>query len=144
MVRQKLPEAQIGFFLHTAFPSSEIFRCLSTRKELLEGMLGANLVAFQTDEYAQHFLQTCSRLLTVETTAEGVQLEDHFVNVTYQPIGINPSAIQEARQADDVRDWIQDIQEKYKDKLLVVARDKLDYVHGVRQKLLSFELFLNK
>jgi trehalose 6-phosphate synthase/phosphatase len=56
MIRKKLPDAQIGFFLHTAFPSSEVFRCLATRKELLEGMLGANLVAFQT-----HVSQ-CARL----------------------------------------------------------------------------------
>ncbi|KAK5173581.1 Trehalose-6-P synthase/phosphatase complex subunit [Saxophila tyrrhenica] len=144
MVRKKLPDASIGFFLHTAFPSSEIFRCLATRKELLEGMLGANLVAFQTDEYAQHFLQTCSRILTVETTSEGVQLEDHFVNVTSAPIGINPAAIDESREDPDVQKWIDDIGERYKDKLLIVARDKLDNVHGVRQKLLAYELFLNK
>ena len=144
MVRKRLPDAQIGFFLHTAFPSSEVFRCLSTRDELLEGMLGANLVAFQTDEYAQHFLQTCSRLLTVETTAEGVQLEDHFVNVTSEAIGINPPALEEARHEPEVADWIKVIQEKYKDKHVIVARDKLDNVRGVRQKLLAYELFLNK
>jgi hypothetical protein len=51
MVREKLPDAQIGFFLHTAFPSSEVFRCLAMRNPLLEGMLGANLVVFQTLEY---------------------------------------------------------------------------------------------
>ena len=107
-------------------------------------MLGANLVAFQTVEYAQHFLQTCSRLLTVETTAEGVQLDDHFVNVTNEAIGINPPAIQEAREAEEVQEWIKNIQERYRDKLLIVARDKLDNVHGVRQKLLAYELFLNK
>jgi trehalose 6-phosphate synthase/phosphatase len=144
MVREKLPDAQIGFFLHSAFPSSEVFRCLAKRKELLDGMLGANLIAFQAQEYAEHFLQTCSRLLTVETTAEGVQLDDHFVNVTNQPIGINPPAIQEARQAEEVQQWVHDIQKKYEGKILIVARDKLDNVHGVRQKLLAFELFLNK
>ena len=144
MVREKFADAQIGFFLHSAFPSSEIFRCLAKRNELLEGMLGANLIAFQTEEYAQHFLQTCSRLLTVETTAEGVQLEDHFVNVTHQPIGINPPAIQEARQTKEVQDWVRDIQKKYEGKMLIVARDKLDDVHGVRQNLLAFERFLNK
>ena len=137
MVRQKLPEAQIGFFLHTAFPSSEVFRTLAWRKQLLEGMLGANLVAFQTNEYTQHFLQTCARLLIVETTEEGVSLEHHFVNVTHEPIGINPQAIQEAREAEDVQEWIDSIQERYKDKVLIVARDKLDNVHGVRQKLLA-------
>ena len=144
MVRQKLGDASIGFFLHTAFPSSEVFRVLAKRKELLDGMLGANLVAFQTEEYAQHFLQTCSRLLTVETTREGVQLEHHFVNVVSHPIGINPVAVNEARQEADVQQWIEDIKERYKDKLLIVARDKLDNVHGVRQKLLAYEIFLKK
>ncbi|KAK4552955.1 Trehalose-6-P synthase/phosphatase complex subunit [Recurvomyces mirabilis] len=144
MVRQKLPEAQIGFFLHTAFPSSEVFRCLSTRKALLEGMLGANLVAFQTEEYAQHFLQTCSRLLTVEATVEGVQLENHFVNVTCQPIGLNLEAIGEARKDDEVGNWMKIINELFPNKKIIVARDKLDNVRGVRQKLLAYELFLNK
>ncbi|KAK5122437.1 hypothetical protein LTR85_004021 [Meristemomyces frigidus] len=144
MIRQKLPDAKIGFFLHTAFPSSEVFRCLSTRVELLEGMLGANLVAFQTEEYKHHFLQTCSRLLTVETTEEGVQLEAHFVNVHCQPIGINPPAVEEARHKEDVQEWINVIQERYKGKQIIVARDKLDNVRGVRQKLLAYELFLNK
>ncbi|KAK0355957.1 Trehalose-6-P synthase/phosphatase complex subunit [Friedmanniomyces endolithicus] len=144
MVRQKLPDAKIGFFLHTAFPSSEVFRCLSTRKALLDGMLGANLIAFQTDEYTHHFLQTCSRLLTVETTAEGVQLDDHFVNVTSQPIGLNLRAMDKERKEPEVQEWIDIIQERYKDKKIIVARDKLDNVRGVRQKLLAYELFLNK
>ncbi|SMY25940.1 unnamed protein product [Zymoseptoria tritici ST99CH_1A5] len=144
MIREKLPEAKIGFFLHTAFPSSEVFRCLSTRKELLEGMLGANLIGFQCDEYSSHFLQTCSRLLAVETTAEGVQLEDHFVNVTSEPIGINPPLFEDVRQTDEVKEMIGLYSQKYKDKLVIVGRDKLDHVHGVRQKLLAYELFLNR
>lgn len=144
MIRRKLPDAQIGFFLHAAFPSSEVFRCLSTRTELLEGMLGANLVAFQTREYAHHFLQTCSRLLTVEATPDGVQLEDRFVNVSHEPIGVDPEGMAKAREEPDVKEWIKVIQERYKGKHLIVARDKLDNVRGVRQKLLAFELFLNK
>lgn len=144
MIREKLPEAKIGFFLHTAFPSSEIFRCLSTRKELLEGMLGANLIGFQCDEYSSHFLQTCSRLLAVETTAEGVQLDDHFVNVSSMPIGINPPLFEEVRQSEEVQEMIALYREKYKDKLVICARDRLDHVHGVRQKLLAYELFLNR
>lgn len=144
MVREKLPDAKIGFFLHTAFPSSEVFRCLSTRKQLLEGILGANLVGFQAEEYASHFLQTCSRLLAVETTAEGVQIGDHFVNIISVPIGINPPLFEQMLKDDEVQQWIRTIQEKYKGKKLIVARDKLDGVHGVRQKFLSYELFLNR
>lgn len=144
MIREKLPEAKIGFFLHTAFPSSEVFRCLATRKELLHGMLGANLIGFQTEEYASHFLQTCSRLLAVETTAEGVQIDEHFVNVTCVPVGINPPLFEKTLADDDVQEWISTIKQKYGGRKLLVARDRLDHVHGVRQKLLAYELFLNR
>ncbi|KAH7312573.1 family 20 glycosyltransferase [Stachybotrys elegans] len=144
MVRKKLPEAKIGFFLHVAFPSSEVFRCLAVRKELLEGMLGANLIGFQIHEYTRHFLQTCSRLLNVEASPEGVQLEDRFVDVVNLAIGIDPVSLTKHRADTDVTKWIKTMQERYKGKKLIVARDKLDHVRGVRQKLLSYELFLNK
>ncbi|KAG6811684.1 hypothetical protein H0H93_014287, partial [Arthromyces matolae] len=52
------PSTPIGFFMHVAFPSSEIFRCLSVRQDLLRGLLGADLVGFQTANYARHFRQT--------------------------------------------------------------------------------------
>ncbi|KAL5364643.1 glycosyltransferase family 20-domain-containing protein [Aspergillus floccosus] len=143
MLRKLLPDAQIGFFLHIAFPSSEVFRCLAPRKELLEGMLGANLIGFQTEEYCRHFLQTCSRILSVEATNEGVQLEDRFVNVHKFPIGIDPTSWDKRRRAADVEQWIQTISERYEGKRLIVSRDKIDGVRGIRQKLLSYELFLN-
>ncbi|KAL4972179.1 glycosyltransferase family 20-domain-containing protein [Aspergillus desertorum] len=143
MLRKLLPDAQIGFFLHVAFPSSEVFRCLAPRKELLEGVLGANLVGFQTEEYCRHFLQTCSRILSVEATNDGLQLEDRFVNVTKFPIGIDPLSWDKRRKAADVEQWIKTISDRYAGKRLIVARDKIDQVRGIRQKLLSYELFLN-
>lgn len=143
MLRKLLPDAQIGFFLHIAFPSSEVFRCLAQRKELLEGILGANLIGFQTDEYGRHFLQTCSRLLSVEATNEGLQLEDRFINVATFPIGIDPTSWDKRRQAADVEQWIKTISHRYQGKRLIVSRDKIDQVRGIRQKLLSYELFLN-
>jgi trehalose-6-phosphate synthase len=144
MVRSKLPDAKIGLFLHVAFPSSEVFRCLAVRKELLEGMLGANLIGFQIHEYARHFLQTCSRLLNVEATPQGIQLDDRFVNVMNDAIGIDPVSLNVHRQDQEVRKWIDKMKGIYEGKKLIVARDKLDHVRGVRQKLLSYELFLNK
>ncbi|MCJ1307860.1 hypothetical protein MMC25_001508 [Agyrium rufum] len=144
MVRKVLPEAQIGFFLHVAFPSSEVFRCLGVRTELLKGMLGANLIGFQTDEYCRHFLQTANRILCVETTPDGLQLEDRFVNVATFPIGIDPGILSRKREDPEVQEWIERIQTKYEGKQLIVARDKLDHIRGVRQKLLAYELFLNQ
>ncbi|PGH35081.1 trehalose 6-phosphate synthase/phosphatase [[Emmonsia] crescens] len=144
MVRKQIPDAQIGFFLHIAFPSSEVFRCLAVREELLKGMLGANLIGFQAQEYCHHFLQTCSRILIVEATNEGVQLEDRFVNVGTFPIGVDVKALDRRRDGEDVAQWMRIIREKYNGKHLVVARDKLDNIRGVRQKLLTYELFLRK
>ncbi|KAG6354301.1 hypothetical protein INS49_004906 [Diaporthe citri] len=143
MVREKLPEAKIGFFLHVAFPSSEVFRCLAVRKELLEGMLGANLIGFQIHEYTRHFLQTCSRLLNAEATPDGLHLEDRFVDVINLPIGIDPVSLSAHREDAAVKRWLDVLRERYAGKKLIVARDKLDHVRGVRQKLLAYELFLN-
>ncbi|EHA46903.1 hypothetical protein MCOR02_007757 [Pyricularia oryzae] len=144
MIRKKLPDAKIGFFLHVAFPSSEVFRCLAVRRELLEGMLGANLVGFQIHEYTRHFLQTCSRILSAEATPDGLQLEDRFVDVINMPIGIDPVALSEHRKEPQVLEWVNKLRKQYEGKHLIVARDKLDHVRGVRQKLLSYELFLNQ
>lgn len=144
MLRKQFPDAQIGFFLHVAFPSSEIFRCLAVRKDLLEGILGANLIGFQTDEYCHHFLQTCSRLLNVEATENRVYLEDRYVDVNTFPIGIDPKQLDQRRESPDVSEWIKKISEKYAGKRLIIARDKLDNIRGIRQKILAYELFLNK
>jgi trehalose 6-phosphate synthase complex regulatory subunit len=64
--------------MHVAFPSSEIFRCLSQREQLLRGMLGADLISFQTANYARHFRQTVSRILAVEALPRGIQLESDY------------------------------------------------------------------
>lgn len=142
MIRKELPDAKIGFFLHTAFPSSEVFRCLAQRTALLQGMLGADLIGFQCPEYAEHFLTTASRILRVPVVPEGVEMESHFVHVTSMPMGVDPQQLDIARQESQVKEWIEVMEERYRDKLVIVARDRLDAVRGVRQKLLAFELFL--
>lgn len=97
MLRAKLPTATIGFFLHVAFPSSEIFRCLSVRAPLLRGLLAADLVGFQTANHARHFRQTVSRILALEATPKGIQAEDRFVDVGVFPMGIDVGRLRERR-----------------------------------------------
>ncbi|KAI8084885.1 glycosyltransferase family 20-domain-containing protein [Halteromyces radiatus] len=142
MLREKLPNAIIGFFMHIPFPSSELFRCLPSRKQLLEGMLQSDLIGFQTYSFARHFLQTCSRILSLDTTPSGIQMDSHYVAVGMYPIGIDIAALNKKRENPDVTSWMAMLKEKYAGKKLIVARDKLDYVKGVRQKLLAFEQFL--
>ncbi|KTW30297.1 hypothetical protein T552_00772 [Pneumocystis carinii B80] len=144
MIRQKLQYAMIGFFLHISFPSYEVFRCLSVRKQLLEGILGANVIGFQTDEYAYHFLQTCTKLLNVKMSSRNIQFESSFINICDLPIGIDPDNLEKKKTLSSVKLWISLLKERYSGKSLIVGRDKLDEIKGVRQKLLSFEHFLNK
>jgi trehalose 6-phosphate synthase complex regulatory subunit len=145
MLREKLPDAEIGFFMHTAFPSSEVFRVLANRKELVEGLLGANMVGFQTEEYGQHFLQTCSRILNIEANRHGIVLEDgRFVHVCNIPIGINHANLDKMRAVPEVAQFTAQIAEQYAGKRLIVARDKLENIRGLRQKMLAYELFLER
>lgn len=144
ILRKKLPHAEIGFFMHAAFPSSEVFRCLNARKALLDGLLGADLVGFQTEEYCHHFLQSCSRLLSLEVTVDGVQLPNRFIRVNNFPCGVDPKALDELRQASEVQDWITNIQSRYSGRHLIVARDRLDAPGGIKQKLMAYELFLKR
>lgn len=144
MLRKRLPDAEIGFYMHTAFPSSEVFRCLATRQALLEGVLGADLIGFQTDEYCHHFRQTCSRLLRLEVSAEGIHLPDHMIPVRPFPIGIDSASFDGLRKLPEVQDWVLKIRDRYAGKHLIVARDRLDAAGGIKQKLLAYEKFLKK
>ncbi|KAI8977044.1 glycosyltransferase family 20-domain-containing protein [Mycotypha africana] len=160
MIRKMLPNATIGFFLHIPFPSSEIFRCLPckllylrstqaycfdiARKYLLEAMLQSDVIGFQTYSFARHFLQTCSRILSVDATPLGVQLDTHYCSVHIHPIGIDVLTLNQKIGDPQVAQWMTKLKEKYADKKLIVARDKLDYIKGVRQKLLAYEDFLTR
>ncbi|RXW13018.1 hypothetical protein EST38_g12836 [Candolleomyces aberdarensis] len=173
MLRNKLPStASIGFFLHVAFPTSEIFRCLAMRDELLRGVLGADFVGFQTTNYARHFRQTVSRILAFEALPKGIQLPEdkqnadgdqgsllpatnatvrdglgergRFVDVASVPMGIDVVQLKEKVEDPEVEDWVQVLKQRYAGMKLLVGRDKLDEIQGVRHKIQAFETFLDK
>lgn len=64
---------QVGWFLHTPFPSSEIYRTLPVREDVLRATLRADLIGFHTYDYARHFISSCTRILGLEGTPEGVE-----------------------------------------------------------------------
>lgn len=112
------------------------------RKELLEAMLQSDVIGFQTYSFARHFLRTCARILSVDATPSGIQLDTHYCSVGIHPIGIDIQALTTKIADPTVNQWVTKLKEKYGDKKLIVARDKLDYIKGVRQKLMAFEQFL--
>ncbi|KIJ59944.1 glycosyltransferase family 20 protein [Hydnomerulius pinastri MD-312] len=137
----------IGLFVHTPFPSSEVFRCLPRRKEILEGMLGANLVCFQTYSYSRHFTSTCVRVCGYETTSRtkyiAIDVAGHTVSVSHCPVGIDAVRVARDVLRPGVRPGLEALGALYADKKIVVGRDKLDVVKGVLQKLRAFEKLLH-
>ncbi|WRT67122.1 trehalose-phosphatase [Kwoniella shivajii] len=135
-------EVMIGMFMHTPWPSSEIFRCLPTRREILDGMLGANLVSFQTYSYSRHFVSTCIRVCGYESTAGGVDANGQVTAVGYCPIGLDVKRVVHDRELPGVIPKMEALRQLYKDKKIIVGREKLDVAKGVYNKLQAFEKFL--
>ncbi|KAL1919023.1 uncharacterized protein VTP21DRAFT_2404 [Calcarisporiella thermophila] len=147
LLRERLadkPKVKIGFFLHTPFPSSEIYRILPVRREILEGVLSCDLIGFHTYDYARHFLSSCTRILGLATMPNGVEYDGRQVYVGTFPIGIDPQKFTDMIATDKVQARIRALQEKFTDVKIIVGVDRLDYIKGVPQKLHAMEVFLSK
>ncbi|KAK6524165.1 threalose-6-phosphate phosphatase [Orbilia ellipsospora] len=142
MLRQKLSSAYISFFLHCPFPSSEFFRCMTKRKELLAGVLGSNQIGFQSYAYAKHFISSCTRVLGFESSGNGVDAYGAHVAVDVFPIGIDAAKVDSDSHNKNIDEKMQAIRELAAGKKIIVGRDRLDSVRGVVQKLRAFEMFL--
>ncbi|KAI0465458.1 hypothetical protein LJB42_000693 [Komagataella kurtzmanii] len=144
ILRMSLPKAKISLFLHAPFPSSEYFRCLSKRKHILDGMLGADQIGFQSFSFARHFMSCCSRIVGAEILANSVIAYGAHVSVSVAPIGIDVETIEKyAFESKEVEEKVKAIREINGDKKIIVGRDRLDIVRGVVQKLEAFETFLS-
>ncbi|MBN2224806.1 MAG: bifunctional alpha,alpha-trehalose-phosphate synthase (UDP-forming)/trehalose-phosphatase [Deltaproteobacteria bacterium] len=144
MLREDLPETSIGFFLHIPFPSFELFRLLPWRKELLEGMLGCDLIGFHTYEYAVHFMQSCHRLLGLEFNMGQAIVDDRIVKVDIFPIGIDYEKFSTSGETEEAKKEIKSLRKKVKERSVILAVDRLDYSKGLLKRLEAIEIFLKK
>jgi trehalose 6-phosphate synthase/phosphatase len=142
MIREKLPNAKIGLFLHVSFPSSEVFKCLAQRIDILNGMLGANCVSFQTQEYVRHFLQTCNRLLLVDTSDTGLTHNNSFIITNTIPVGIDEESLTPLVESEEVSEFRELIRDRFRNNKIILSRDKLNKLRGIKQKMLAYEKFL--
>lgn len=145
MLRQLVPDAHITLFMHAPFPSSEVFRCLPKRHEILEGMLGADLACFQAFSYSRHFLSSCIRVCGFDASYNAVESQDGQVtSISYNPIGIDAAKFSKDVMSPGVLPKIEAFRRMYNDKKIIVGRDKLDVVRGVLQKLQAFKKLLDE
>ncbi|KAL0221842.1 hypothetical protein RCL1_001696 [Eukaryota sp. TZLM3-RCL] len=147
-IRDRIPDSRIGLFFHIVWPSSEIFRALPVRSEVLEGMLGADLIGFHTFSYAKHFLSTCVRLLGATATATLCKYRGRTTYVSAFPIGIDPHMFDmrtfSQEQQGNIMHEIKRLEAKHKDLFIICGVDRLDYIKGIPFKLAAYKRFLEK
>jgi trehalose 6-phosphate synthase/phosphatase len=144
MLRRRSPGLSVGFFLHTPFPSSEVYRLLPAREEVLRGLLGADYVSFQVGDYARHFRSSCLRILGIDSEPDSIEIGGRRVGIGVDPIGIDTLGFRETLQDPETARLLSQLEEQYAGRKLVLGVERLDYTKGIPQKLLAFERLLEQ
>jgi trehalose 6-phosphate synthase/phosphatase len=136
----------IGFFLHIPFPSYEVFRLLprSWRVEMLEGMLGANLLGFHTHDYTRDFLTSVLRTVGYEHQLGMLSMGERVVKVDTFPMGIDFERFAAAGASPEVVSQAGELRRQCGDRKLIFSVDRLDYTKGIINRLQGYELFLQR
>jgi trehalose 6-phosphate synthase/phosphatase len=144
MVRQRVPDASIGFFLHIPFPSYELFRLLPWRVELLEGLMGADLNGFHSFGYAQHFLDSARRILGHHDKLGVIQAGDRLVKADAFPMGIDYRRFADAGSIAEVKTEVEKLRAEVTDRQVIFSVDRLDYTKGIPERLIAYDHFLTQ
>lgn len=144
MIREMIPDSNIGFFLHIPFPSYESFRILPWRRELLMGMLGADFIGFHTYDDMRHFLSSVNRLAGFGNAQGQVNVKGRKVLADAIPMGIDYDKYAGIAAAPETLDREKRYRASIGNQQLILSIDRLDYSKGIPQRLKAFELFLEQ
>jgi len=144
LLRDRLPDATIGWFLHIPFPPFELFRTLPWREALLRGLLGADLIGFHTYDYVQYFLDCVHRLFGYSNMLGRITTEDRIIKADAFPMGIDYERFARAEQQSGVRREVQRISKRAHGHKLVLSVDRMDYTKGIPERLQAFECLLEE
>lgn len=144
MLRKQFPGITIGFFLHIPFPSFELFRVIPRewQKEILTGMLGADLIGFHTADYVAHFLSCAEHILDVTHDGQNISWENRQVRTDAFPISIDYNLFHSAYDLPDVAQKRAEFSQQCGNRKLIFSVDRLDYTKGISNRLKGYEQFL--
>ncbi|CAH8354409.1 unnamed protein product [Eruca vesicaria subsp. sativa] len=147
-LRRRFNRIRMGFFLHSPFPSSEIYRSLPVREEILKALLNSDLIGFHTFDYARHFLTCCSRMLGLEYQSKrgyiGLEYYGRTVGIKIMPVGINMGRIQTVMRYSEEEGKVMELRKRYEGKTVLLGIDDMDIFKGINLKLLAMEQMLNQ
>ncbi|HWV98899.1 MAG TPA: bifunctional alpha,alpha-trehalose-phosphate synthase (UDP-forming)/trehalose-phosphatase [Candidatus Acidoferrum sp.] len=146
LVREKFPEMPIGFFLHIPFPSYEMFRLLprAWRSDIIEGLLGANLIGFHTHDYTKDFLTSVLRTAGYEHQLGSLTLRERIVKVDTFPMGIDFERFARAAASTETAARVTELRANCADQKVIFSVDRLDYSKGLINRLHGYDLFLKR
>jgi len=145
MVRERRPDLRIGFFLHIPFPPQELFAQLPWRRQILEGLLGADVVGFQTVVGARNFAVLCRRYAGAEGGRDGLHLRGRTSRIGAFPISIDADHFARAAASPEVAGRVARIRARLgSPRRLLLGVDRLDYTKGIDLRLLVFEELLRE
>lgn len=144
LLKSRQPQSSVGFFLHIPFPSFEVFRLLpgEWRREILDGLLGADLIGFHTYEYTHHFFQSVLRILGHDCRMGQVMAPDRIVRVETFPMGIDFEKFASAPADAETEVEAREIRKTLAGIKAILSVDRLDYSKGILNRLEGYELFL--
>ncbi len=144
MLRDRLPDARIGFFLHIPFPSSEVFRILPYREEILQGLLGADLIGFHTYTYLRHFQSNLLRILGFESEVGHLRYGSRDVRLGVFPMGVDAGSFSKRGSSPEVEAEAARFRSDYANQKILLGIDRLDYTKGLRRRVMAVEKALEK
>src|SRR3989339_762307 len=144
LLKEKLPGTPVGFFLHIPFPPIEIFRLLPKkwRVEILEGLIGADLIGFHTHDYTQNFLKCTLRLLGFDHNMGNITTDNRVLKADTFPMGIHYLKYHDTSALPEVRQEKEKLKSTFTGFKTILSGDRLDYTKGILNRLEGYELFL--
>jgi trehalose 6-phosphate synthase/phosphatase len=144
LIREAFPNISIGFFLHIPFPSYELFRMLPYRRDLLQGILGADQIGFHTFGYMRHFLSAVYRIEGHEHHFGQMTVNNRLINVDVFPMGIDYDKYAFPHIDVFIEDDTLSIKALAKKQKLIMSIDRLDYTKGIPDRIRAFRHFLSE
>ena len=138
-IRKRVPDSKIGFFLHTPFPHYDTFRLIPWYRDLVSGLLGADLVGFHTYDYAQSFLGSVRHLLGLDNRIGQIVTSGRAVQVDVFPMSVDFDQYSRSSERQAVKDRVARLRKQTGDLKTIFSISRLDYTKGIPHQLLAIE-----
>lgn len=142
MLRERLPDASIGYFHHIPFPQYELFRLIPWRREILRGLMGADLIGFHTFDYTTYFFNSVRRILGFEQEMGWIHADDRVVRADAFPMGIDYERFSHGVEDPGTKREIRRLRQSILSEKTILSIDRLDYSKGVPLRLRAFDRLL--